>query len=199
MTTAVALSLSKGQNISLSKHTPGLKKIIVGLGWQARISHGENFDLDASALLLNSNGKVPTNSYFVYYNQQKSACGSVESSGDDLTGGDGNGDDETLTVDLSRVPDNIDKIVFPVTIYDSNNRRQNFGQVLKSHIRVLNAETNQEITRYDLTEDASNLDAMIFGEVYRDPADRSQWKFRAVGQGFSDGLGGIARAYGVQI
>ena len=199
MTTTTSLSLKKGENLSLSKAAPGLKRIRLGLGWQTRQTTGHDFDLDASAILTDINGKVPSNGYFVYYGQQLSADGSTASAGDNLTGGDGNsesGDDETITIDLTKVGSNIEKIVFPVTIYESAVRRQNFGMVNKAYIRVINDETNQEIARYDLTEEASNLDAMIFGEVYR---YNNEWKFRAVGQGYDGGLGAIARSYGVQI
>ena len=191
----MGISLSKGGNVSLSKTDPTLKNVIVGLGWDARPTDGADFDLDASAFMVKEDGKVRSNSDFIFYNQTKSVCGSVEHTGDNLTGS-GEGDDEVLNVDLARIPAAVDKVVFPVTIYDAEAQRLNFGMVRNAFIRVVNAANDTEITRYDLSEDASTETAMVFGELYRHAGD---WKFRAVGQGYSSGLAGIARDFGVSV
>jgi tellurium resistance protein TerD len=191
----MAISLSKGGNVNLSKEAPGLNKIIVGLGWDARSTDGAAFDLDASAFLVKSDGKVRSDSDFIFYNQPKSTCGSVEHTGDNKTGA-GEGDDEAVKVTLSSVPADLDKIVFAVTIHEAETRRQNFGQVSHAYIRVVNEEGGVEIARYDLSEDASTETAMIFGEIYRVGAD---WKFKAVGQGFAGGLGPLATSFGVSV
>ncbi len=191
----MSISLSKGGNLSLSKEAPGLTKIIVGLGWDTRSSDGSAFDLDASAFLLKEGDKVRSDADFIFYNQLKSPDGSVEHTGDNLTG-EGEGDDEQIKVDLSRVPQDIQKISVAVTIHDAESRRQNFGMVTNAFIRVVNEANNGELARYDLSEDASTETAMIFGELYRHGAE---WKFRAVGQGWQTGLAGIARDYGVNV
>lgn len=191
----MAISLSKGGRISLSKEAPDLKKVHVGLGWDQRVTDGAEFDLDASAYMLNNTGKVRSEADFIFYNQLVSKCGSVEHTGDNLTGA-GEGDDEVLMVDLSKVPSDVDKIVFTVTIHEAEARRQNFGQVQNAFIRLVNAETNVEVARYDLTEDASTETAMIFGEIYR---HGSEWKFAAVGQGYVGGLAAMCQQYGVNI
>ena len=191
----MGVSLSKGGNVSLTKEAPGLTAVIVGLGWDARSTTGTEFDLDASAILCNSSGKVVSDSHFVFFNNKTSPEGSVEHTGDNLTG-EGEGDDEQIKVDLSKVPAEVDKIVFPVSIYDAESRSQSFGQVRNAFIRVVNQAGGAEITRYDLSEDASTETAMVFGELYRSGAD---WKFRAVGQGYSAGLAGIARDFGVNV
>jgi len=191
----VGVSLSKGGNVSLTKEAPGLTAVIVGLGWDVRTTTGTDFDLDASALLLNSSGKVGSDANFVFFNNLKSPDGSVEHTGDNLTG-EGEGDDEMIKVNLVGVPQEAAKIVFAVSIYDAESRAQNFGQVRNAFIRVVNQAGGSEIARYDLSEDASTETAMIFGEVYRNGAD---WKFRAVGQGYSLGLAGIARDFGVNV
>ena len=191
----MSISLSKGANISLDKEEPGLTKIIIGLGWDTRSTDGEDFDLDASAFLLGESGKVRGDHDFIFYNQLRSSDGSVEHTGDNRTG-EGDGDDESLSVDLSRVPADIHRIVVGVTIHEAEARRQNFGMVQNAFIRIVNAVTDREITRYDLAEDSSVETALIFGEVYRNGAD---WKFRAVGQGFKGGLGPMARSFGVNI
>jgi tellurium resistance protein TerD len=192
----VSVTLSKGGNVSLSKEAPGLSAVVVGLGWQARVSSGADFDLDASALMLGADGKVLSDAHFVFFNNLTSPDGSVEHSGDDLTGGSGQTDDEQIKVNLLTVPAEVQTIVIAVSIYDAENRRQSFGQVRTAFIRVVNQTDEREITRYDLTEDASTETAMIFGELYRRDAE---WKFRAVGQGYSTGLSGIARDYGVNV
>lgn len=191
----MSISLSKGGNISLSKEEPGLSKILIGLGWDVRSTDGADFDLDATAFLLKTDGKVRSDADFIFYNQLKSTDGSVEHTGDNRTG-EGEGDDESLRVELTRVPAEIDKVAVAVTIHDGESKRQNFGMVQNAFIRVVNDATGREIARYDLTEDASVETAMIFGEVYR---HNGEWKFRAVGQGFAGGLGPLARNYGVNV
>ncbi|WP_328463665.1 TerD family protein [Streptomyces sp. NBC_00448] len=190
----MGVTLAKGGNVSLSKAAPNLTQVQIGLGWRARSTTGADFDLDASALLC-SGGRVLGDEYFVFYNNLKSPEGSVEHTGDDLTGGSG-GDDETILVDLTKVPATVDKVVFPVSIYDADARLQTFGQVSDAYIRVLNQSDGVELARYDLTEDASTETAMIFGELYR---YGGEWKFRAVGQGYASGLRGIALDFGVNV
>jgi tellurium resistance protein TerD len=189
----MAISLQKGGNVNLSKEAPGLKKIIIGLGWDPRASDGTEFDLDGSAFLLKVDGKVRSDSDFIFYNNLKSTDGSVTHSGDNTTGG-GDGDDEKITIDLSAVPADIDKVSVVVTIHDAETRKQNFGMVSKSYIRCLNANGEAEIARFDLSEDGSIETAMIFGEIYRAGAE---WKFKAIGQGFKGGLGPLAKSFGV--
>ena len=191
----MSISLNKGGNLSLSKQAPGLTKILVGLGWDTRSSDGQDFDLDASAFLLKEGDKVRSDADFIFYNQLKSPDGSVEHKGDNLTG-EGEGDDEVIKVDLSRVPPEVQKISVAVTIHEAESRRQNFGMVSNAFIRVVNGADNSEIARYDLSEDASTETAMVFGEVYR---RGNEWKFKAVGQGFQGGLGPLARNYGVNV
>ncbi|GGS03684.1 TerD family protein [Deinococcus sedimenti] len=191
----MALSLSKGSNISLSKEAPNLTRILVGLGWDPRVSDGQQFDLDASAFLLTASGRVRGDHDFIFYNQLRSQDGSVEHTGDNRTG-QGDGDDESIKIDLSRVPADIAKIVVGVTIDEADARRQNFGQVGGAFIRIVDDATGREITRYDLGEDFSTETAVVFGEVYR---YGNEWKFRAVGQGFAGGLAPMARGYGVNV
>lgn len=189
----MALTLQKGGNLSLTKTDASLTKLLVGLGWDPRATDGTEFDLDASAFLLGANGKVRGEADFIFYNQLKSQDGSVEHTGDNRTGA-GDGDDEALKVDLSRVPADVDKIAFIVTIHDAEVRKQNFGQVGGSFIRIANEVTGAEVVRYDLAEDASTETAMIFAELYR---NNGEWKFRAVGQGFAGGLKALANSYGM--
>ncbi|MFI3188617.1 chemical-damaging agent resistance protein C [Crenothrix sp. D3] len=191
----MAISLSKGGNVNLSKEAPGLNKIIVGLGWDARATDGAAFDLDASAFLVKLDGKVRSDSDFCFYNNKVAGDGSVEHQGDNLTGA-GEGDDEVVKVELSKIPSDLDKVVFSVTINDAEARRQSFGQVSHAYIRIVNEEGGAEIARYDLSEDASTETAMIFGEIYRVGTD---WKFKAVGQGFAGGLGPLATSFGVNV
>jgi tellurium resistance protein TerD len=191
----MAISLQKGGNVNLSKEAPGLSKMTVGLGWDVRATDGAAFDLDGVVFMLNQAGKVRSDADFIFYNNLKSGDGSVTHSGDNRTGA-GEGDDETVTIELSRVPADVDKIVVGVTIHDADARRQNFGMVGKAFIRCVNASGNAEIARYDLSEDGSTESAMIFGEVYRNGAD---WKFRAIGQGFAGGLAPLAKNYGVAV
>jgi tellurium resistance protein TerD len=191
----VSVSLSKGGNVSLTKEAPGLTSVLVGLGWDARTTTGADFDLDASALMVNTSGKILSDQHFIFFNKLTSPDGSVEHTGDNLTG-EGEGDDEAIKVNLAGVPQEADKIVVTVSIYDAETRQQSFGQVRNAYIRVVNQADNAELTRYDLTEDASTETAMIFGELYRNAAE---WKFRAVGQGYSTGLRGIAQDFGVNV
>lgn len=189
------VSLSKGGNVNLSKEAPGLTNIVIGLGWDVRATDGAAFDLDASAFLLTPGGKVRGDGDFIFFNNLKSADGAVEHTGDNRTGA-GEGDDEQIKVDLMRVAQDVDKLAVTVTIYDADARRQNFGMISHAFMRVVNGATNQEIARFDLSEDASTETAMIFGEIYR---SGSEWKFRAVGQGFAGGLGPLAKNYGVNV
>jgi tellurium resistance protein TerD len=191
----VGVSLSKGGNVSLSKEAPGLTAVTVGLGWDVRSTTGTDFDLDASAIAVKTDGKVVSDQHFIFFNNLKSPDGSIEHLGDNLTGA-GEGDDEQVNVNLASVPTEIDKIVFPVSIYDADTRQQNFGQVRNAFIRVVNQSGGTEIARYDLSEDASTETAMVFGELYRAGTD---WKFRAVGQGYASGLRGIASDFGVNV
>ncbi|WP_180686812.1 TerD family protein [Streptomyces gossypiisoli] len=191
----MGVSLSKGGNVSLSKEAPGLTAVLVGLGWDVRTTTGTDYDLDASALLVNESGKVLSDQHFVFFNNLKSPDGSVEHTGDNLTG-EGEGDDEVIKVNLTTVPTDVARIVFPVSIHDAANRGQSFGQVRGAYIRVVNQSGGAEIARYDLSEDAATETAMVFGELYRNGAE---WKFRAVGQGYASGLAGIAADFGVNV
>ena len=191
----MAVTLVKGGNVSLTKEAPGLTNVLVGLGWDVRTTTGADHDLDASAILLNASGKVISDRHFVFFNNLTSPDGTVEHTGDNLTG-EGEGDDEAIKVNLAAMAPEVAKIVFPVSIYDADTRRQNFGQVTNAFIRVVNAADDREIARFDLSEDASTETAMVFGELYRHGGD---WKFRAVGQGYASGLAGIARDYGVNV
>lgn len=191
----MAISLSKGGNISLSKEAPGLTKVTVGLGWDERATDGADFDLDASAFLLKGDGKVRSDADFIFYNQLKSTDGSVEHLGDNTTGS-GAGDDEQVSIDLSKVPTEIERIAFCVTIHEAEGRRQNFGMVSNAFIRVVDDSNGKELARYDLSEDMSTETAMTFAEVYR---RNNEWKFKAIGQGFDGGLGPLARNYGVNV
>jgi len=191
----MAVSLSKGGNVNLSKEAPGLNKIAVGLGWDARVTDGSAFDLDASGFLVKADNKVRSDADFCFYNNKTVAGGAVVHAGDNQTG-DVQGDDETINVELSQIPAEIEKVVFAVTIHDAAARNQNFGQVSKAYIRIVNLENNSEIARFDLSEDASIETAMIFGEIYRNVGD---WKFKAVAQGFAGGLGPLAASFGVNV
>jgi tellurium resistance protein TerD len=191
----VSISLTKGGNISLTKEAPGLAAVIVGLGWDARTTDGAQFDLDASAIACNAGGTVYSPQHFIFFNNLQSPDGAIQHTGDNLTG-EGAGDDEQIKVNLAGLPGDVDKIAFPVSIYDGDSSGQNFGQVRNAFIRVVNQSDNSEIARYDLSEDASTETAMVFGELYRSGTD---WKFRAVGQGYSSGLAGIAHDFGVPL
>jgi tellurium resistance protein TerD len=191
----MAVSLSKGGNVSLSKEAPGLKTVRVGLGWDPRATDGAGFDLDASVFMQGESGKVRSDGDFIFYNNLRSSDGSVVHQGDN-TDGEGDGDDEQVVVSLNRLPENVQKLSFAVTIHDADSRKQNFGMVSNSFIRVVNEDSGTEIARFDLSEDASIETAMIFGELYRHGAE---WKFKAIGQGFNGGLGPLARNFGVNL
>lgn len=177
----MAINLQKGQRVDI-----GLQKVCVGLGWDPNVTGGMDYDLDASAFMLGENKKLPEDEFFVFYNNLISPDGAVESSGDDLTGGNSDGgDDETLTVDLSKVDPRINEILFTVTIHDADKRRQNFGQVHNSYIRIYDAVTGDELLRYDLDEDFSIETAVEFGRLYK---RKGEWRFEALGNGFKGGL-----------
>ena len=192
----MAISLAKGGRVSLSKEAPGLKKIRVGLGWDANATDtGTDFDLDASAFVLGADGKVLGDEWFIFYNQTTSPDGAIIHQGDNKTG-EGEGDDEVAEIDLDKVDSRVDKIVFTVTIHDAQARNQNFGQVSNSFIRVVDDSNNKEITKYELDEDYSTETAINFGELYR---KNGEWRFKAVGDGFNEGLAGFAKMYGVNV
>ncbi|MFD4456861.1 TerD family protein [Nocardia sp. NPDC058480] len=191
----MSVTLAKGGNVSLSKQTDNLTKVAVGLGWDVRTTTGADHDLDASALATGTNLKVLSDLHFIFYNNLRSPEGTIEHTGDNLTG-EGDGDDEVINVDLAATPPTITNIFFPVSIHDAQARGQSFGQIRNAYIRVTDANTGVELARYDLSEDASTETAMVFGELYR---HNNEWKFRAVGQGYASGLAGIARDYGVNL
>ncbi|MDU5829000.1 TerD family protein [Mixta calida] len=189
------VSLTKGGNVSLTKEAPTMTRIIAGLGWDARVTDGSAFDLDASVFMVGENGKVLSDQHFVFFNNATSPDGSVVHQGDNRTG-EGEGDDEQIKIDLNAVPADVKKVVFSVTIYDAEARKQNFGMVSNSFIRIVNDDNNTEIARFDLSEDASTETAMVFGELYR---HNNEWKFKAVGQGFAGGLAALASQHGVSV
>lgn len=192
----MAISLQKGQKIDLTKTNPGLTNVMVGLGWDTnKYDGGNDFDLDAAAFLLGENGKVTQDTDFVFFNNKNHPSGAVNHMGDNLTG-EGEGDDEQIKVDLSKVPANISKIDFTVTIYEAEKRSQNFGQVSNAFIRVVNAGSNEELIRYDLGEDFSIETAVIAAELYR---NGGEWKFNAIGSGFSGGLAALCSNYGCNV
>ncbi|GAB6992090.1 TerD family protein [Paenibacillus pini] len=192
----MAISLQKGQKVDLTKTNPGLTKILVGLGWDTnKYDGGKDFDLDASAFLLNATGKVSSEKEFVFYSNPKSSNGSVEHTGDNRTG-EGEGDDEQLKVDLATVPAEIEKISFCITIYEADVRAQNFGQVSNAFVRIVNDSTGDELIRYDLGEDFSVETAIVVAELYR---NNGEWKFSAVGSGYQNGLAGLCRDFGLDV
>lgn len=191
----MALTLSKGGNLSLSKTDPTLKKLLVGLGWDERVTSGASFDLDASVFLLNANEKVRSDKDFIFYNQLSSIEGSVQHMGDNRSGA-GEGDDESIKINLDLVPADVVKMVVAVTIHDAQAKGQNFGQIQNAFIRVVNEETGVEVVRYDLAEDYSTETAMVFGEIYR---NNNEWKFRAIGQGYAGGLSAMCQRYGINL
>ncbi|WP_405485854.1 TerD family protein [Nocardia sp. NBC_00511] len=191
----MSVSLAKGGNVSLSKQAPNLTKVAVALGWDVRTTTGADYDLDASAMACGPDQRVLSDAHFVFYNNLRSPEGTIEHTGDNLTGA-GDGDDEVINVDLAAMPPTITNIFFPVSIHEADIRRQSFGQVRNAYIRVIDAATGSELARFDLTEDASTETAMVFGELYR---HGPEWKFRAIGQGYASGLAGIARDYGVNV
>lgn len=190
------INLSKGQKVDLTKKNPGLKKIMVGLGWDVNVfDSGADFDLDAAAFMLGANGKCPTEKEFIFYGNLKHASESVIHMGDNLTG-EGEGDDEQIMVDLTKVPANVERIAFTVTIYEAEERRQNFGQVSNAFVRIFNEVTGEEILRYDLGEDFSIETAVVFGELYK---NGGEWKFNAIGSGYQGGLAALCNSYGVDV
>ena len=191
----MAVSLVKGGNVSLTKEAPSMNVALVGLGWDARVTDGQAFDLDASVFLVGENGKVLSDSHFVFYNNTTSPDGAVQHQGDNRTG-EGDGDDEQVKIDLTKVAADVKKLVFAVTIHEADSRKQNFGMVSNSFMRVVNNDNGSGIARFDLSEDASTETAMIFGELYRHGAE---WKFKAVGQGFAGGLAALATQHGINI
>ncbi|WNN46382.1 MULTISPECIES: TerD family protein [Winslowiella] len=191
----MAVSLVKGGNVSLTKEAPTMNIAMAGLGWDARVTDGQAFDLDASVFMVGEDGKVLSDSSFIFFNNKLSSCGSVEHQGDNRTG-EGDGDDEQVKIDLAKVPAEVKKLVFSVTIYDAETRKQNFGMVSNSYMRIYNNDNGAEIARFDLSEDASTETAMVFGELYR---HGSEWKFKAVGQGFAGGLSALASQHGVNV
>ena len=192
----MAITLSKGQKVSLTKGNPGLKNIVVGLGWDTnKYDGGFDFDLDSAAFLLGENDKVNSDSDFIFYNNLKHSSGAVQHLGDNLTG-EGDGDDEQVKLDLSLVPQNVNKIAFTVTIHEAQERRQNFGQVNNSYVRVVNADTNQELLKYELGEDFSIETAVVVCEIYK---NNGEWKFNALGSGFEGGLEALCKNFGVNV
>lgn len=191
----MAVNLTKGGNVNLSKEAPTMTKAIAGLGWDARVTDGQAFDLDASVFLVGADGKVLSDNHFIFFNNATSPDGSVVHQGDNRTG-EGDGDDEQIKISLASLPSEVHKAVFAVTIYDAEARKQNFGMVSNAYIRIVNEDTNIEIARYDLSEDASTETAMIFGELYR---HNGEIKFKAIGQGFAGGLSALAAQHGVAV
>ncbi len=190
------INLTKGQKVDLTKGNPGLKSIMVGLGWDVNaFDLGNDFDLDAAAFLLGDSGKCPTEKEFIFYGNLKHPSEAVEHMGDNLTG-EGEGDDEQIMVDLTKIPENVTKIAFTVTIYDADVRRQNFGQVSNAYIRIVDEATNTELIHYDLGEDFSIETAVVVGELYK---HGNEWKFNAIGSGFQGGLAALCGHYGIEV
>lgn len=192
------ISLEKGQKISLDKEAPGLRKIIVGLGWRERSTPGKDFDLDASAFMLNERNRVLSDNHFIFYNPafNCSPCSSVQHSGDNVSGGDGDKDCEQITINLETVPQAIKKIVIAVTIYKAGERQQNFGMVQNAYARIVNEETGGEVARYNLTENYGAETALEMLEIYR---HNDEWRVGARGDGYAKGLAGIAGSYGLDV
>ena len=190
------INLSKGQKVDLTKGNPGLKKIMIGLGWDVNaFDSGTDFDLDAAAFMLGADGRCPSDKEFIFYGNLNHATGAVTHMGDNLTG-EGEGDDEQIQIDLSKIPSNIEKIAFTVTIYESDARRQNFGQVSNAFIRIVDESTNTELIRYDLGEDFSIETAVVVGELYK---NNGEWKFNAIGSGFQGALAALCGHYGISV
>ncbi len=190
------INLTKGQKVDLTKKNPSLKNIMVGLGWDVNeFDSGADFDLDAAAFMLGANGKCPTEKEFVFYGNLEHASGAVKHMGDNLTG-EGEGDDEQIEVSLADIPSNVERIAFTVKIYDAEPRRQNFGQVSNSYIRIVDADTDSELIRYDLGEDFSIETAVVVGELYK---HNGEWKFNAIGSGFQGGLAALCGHYGIEV
>jgi tellurium resistance protein TerD len=192
----MSVSLSKGGNVSLSKEAPGLRAVLVGLGWDVRTTSGADFDLDASALMVGANGKILSDAHFVFFNNRSTPENSVRHTGDNKTGA-GDGDDEQIAVDFNLLPENAESVVFLVSIHQEGAAApKTFGRVRDAYVRVVHQATGMELCRYELTEDAYDETAVVFGQLYRRDGE---WKFRAVGQGYSSGLAGIAQDYGVDV
>ena len=190
------INLSKGQKFDWTKGNPGWKEIMVGWGWDVNaFDSGADFDLDAAAFMTGDNGKCPTEKEFVFYGNLEHPSGALKHMGDNLTGA-GEGDDEQIEVDLSKIPANVSKIAFTVTIYDAEVRRQNFGQVSNAFIRIVDEVTGQELIRYDLGEDFSIETALVVGELYK---NNNEWKFNAIGSGFQGGLAALCGHYGIEV
>ena len=190
------INLSKGQKVSLTKGNPGLKNIMVGLGWDVNaFDTGADFDLDAAAFMLGSSGRCPTDKEFIFYGNLEHTTGAVKHMGDNLTG-EGEGDDEQIEVKLTDVPANVERIAFTVTIYEAEARRQNFGQVSNAYIRIVDKDTNQELIHYDLGEDFSIETAIVVGELYK---HNGEWKFNAIGSGFQGGLAALCGHFGIEV
>lgn len=190
----MAISLSKGQKVDLTKSNPGLKNLVVGLGWDTnKYDGGNDFDLDSSVFLLNASGKVASEKDFVFFNNLQGGNGSVVHTGDNLTG-EGDGDDEQIKIDLSKIPTEVEKIAFTITIHEAEARSQNFGQVSNAFVRVVNEQSNEELIRYDLGEDFSIETAVVVAELYR---HGGEWKFNAIGSGYQGGLASLVNDYGL--
>ena len=189
----MTISLEKGGRVNLTKEAPGLQKMQIGLGWDVRVTDGTDFDLDASLFMLNADGKASSDKSFIFYNNKKSQCGSIEHLGDNLTG-EGEGDDEAININLETIPAEIVKLVIVVSIHEADARKQNFGQIENAFIRILNASSNEEVVRYDLTEDYSTETSLIFAEVYNKDGE---WRFAAKGEGFKGGLPKILETFGL--
>lgn len=190
----MAINLSKGQKVDLTKTNPGLTNIIVGLGWDTNKYDGRNdFDLDSSVFLLNGIGKCNSEADFIFYNNTSGSNGAVVHTGDNRTG-EGDGDDEQVNIELTKVSSSIEKIAFSITIHDADTRGQNFGQVNNSYVRIVNADTQEELIRYDLGEDFSIETAVVVGELYR---HNNEWKFNAIGSGYQGGLGALVSDFGL--
>ena len=190
------INLTKGQKVDLTKGNPGLKKLMVGLGWDVNaFDSGADFDLDAAAFMLGDNGKCPTEKEFVFYGNLTHPSEALKHMGDNLTG-EGEGDDEQIFVDLSKIPSNVSKVAFTVTIYEAESRGQNFGQVSNSFIRIVDESTGQELIHYDLGEDFSIETAVVVGELYK---YNGEWKFNAIGSGFQGGLAALCGHYGIEV
>lgn len=190
------INLSKGQKVDLTKGNPGLERIMVGLGWDINaFDSGSNFDLDAAAFMVGENGKCPTEKEFIFYGNLEHQSESIKHMGDNLTG-EGEGDDEQIQIDLQKIPSNVLRVAFTVTIYDAEKKEQNFGQVSNAFIRIVNDETGEELIRYDLGEDFSIETAVVVGELYR---HNGEWKFNAIGSGFQGGLAALCGHYGIEV
>ena len=190
----MAIQLSKGQRIDLTKNDPTLQKIVIGLGWDVKqFDGGQDYDLDASAFILNASGKCRSDLDFIFYNNLQSSDGSVIHTGDNRTG-EGDGDDEQIKIDLSKIPQDVQKVAITVTIHDADVRHQNFGQIANAFVRLVNEDTGVEVLRYDLGEDFSVETAVVFCEIYKHGND---WKFNAVGSGYQGGLQSLVNAYGL--